>query len=203
MIAIIDYGLGNLNSVYKALERLGFEAVITDDFDVINSSKAIILPGVGAFHDAMDNLKQTGLINCIKENVKRGKPILGICLGMQLLYEKSFEDGEWEGLGFLRGEIVKFNESLKVPHMGWNQLKKNSLNSGNKILKYVNEGDSVYFVHSYYAKSDFSEVLTYADYGVKVPGVVAKENVYGMQFHPEKSGETGLNLLKAFGEMIK
>lgn len=203
MIAIIDYGLGNLNSVYKALERLGFEAVITDDFDVINSSKAIILPGVGAFRDAMENLNQTGLIDCIKENVKNGKAILGICLGMQLLYEKSFEDGEWEGLGFLSGEIVKFNEDLKVPHMGWNRLKINSKNSNNEILKYVNEGDYVYFVHSYYAQSDFTEVLTYADYGVKVPGVVAKGNVFGMQFHPEKSGETGLNLLKAFGEMIK
>lgn len=203
MIAIIDYGLGNLNSVYKALERLGFEAVITDDFEVINNSKAIILPGVGAFHDAMENLKQTALIDCIKENVKNGKPILGICLGMQLLYEKSFEDGEWEGLGFLSGEIVKFNEDLKVPHMGWNKLKINSSNSGNEILKYINEGDYVYFVHSYYAQSDFTEVLTYADYGVKVPGVVAKGNVFGMQFHPEKSGETGLKLLKAFGEMIK
>lgn len=203
MIAIIDYGLGNLNSVYKALERLGFEAVITNDFEVINNSKAIILPGVGAFHDAMNNLKETGLIDCIKQNVENEKPILGICLGMQLLYEKSFEDGEWEGLGFLNGEIVKFNENLKVPHMGWNQLKINDENSDNEILKYVKKGDYVYFVHSYYAKSDFKEVVAYADYGVKVPGVVAKGNVYGMQFHPEKSGETGLNLLKAFGEMIK
>ncbi len=203
MIAIIDYGVGNLNSVYKALERLGFKAKITNDIEEINDSKAIILPGVGAFHDAMENLKQTGLIDCIKENVKSGKPILGICLGMQILYEKGFEDGEWEGLGFLKGEIVKFEDNLKVPHMGWNQLNINKDNSDNEILKYIDEGDYVYFVHSYYAKSDFSEVLTYADYGVKVPGVVANKNVYGMQFHPEKSGETGLNLLKAFGEMIK
>ena len=122
---------------------------------------------------------------------------------MQLLYEKSYEDGEWEGLGFLKGEIVKFEEDLKVPHMGWNQLKINKDHKDDEILKYVEEGDYVYFVHSYYAKSDFNEVLAYADYGVKVPGIVSKDNVYGMQFHPEKSGETGLNLLKAFGEMIK
>ncbi len=203
MIAIIDYGLGNLNSVYKALERLGCEAKITSDFEEINNSRAIILPGVGAFHDAMDNLNQTGLIDCIKQNVESGKPLLGICLGMQLLYEKSYEDGEWEGLGFLKGEIVKFEEDLKVPHMGWNQLKINKDHKDDEILKYVEEGDYVYFVHSYYAKSDFNEVLAYADYGVKVPGIVSKDNVYGMQFHPEKSGETGLNLLKAFGEMIK
>lgn len=203
MISIIDYGVGNLNSVYKALERLGFKAQITNDIDEINDSKAIILPGVGAFNDAMENLKQTGLIDCIKENVKGGKPILGICLGMQILYEKGFEDGKWDGLGFLKGEIVKFEDNLKVPHMGWNQLNINKDNSDNEILKYIDEGNYVYFVHSYYAKSDFSEVLAYADYGVKVPGVVANKNVYGMQFHPEKSGETGLNLLKAFGEMIK
>ena len=203
MIAIVDYGLGNLNSVYKALERLGCSAKITSDFEEINNSKAIILPGVGAFHDAMENLNQTGLIDCIKENVKRGKPLLGICLGMQLLYEKSYEDGEFEGLGFLKGEIVKFEEDLKVPHMGWNQLKINKDHKDDEILKYVEEGDYVYFVHSYYAKSDFNEVLAYADYGVKVPGIVSNGNVYGMQFHPEKSGETGLNLLKAFGEMIK
>lgn len=205
MIAIIDYGLGNLNSVYKALERLGFNTVITGNPKEIDEAEALVLPGVGALHDAMENLKQASLIDCIKENVKKGKPILGICLGMQLLYEKSFEDGEWEGLGLLKGEIVKFDENkfeqkLKVPHMGWNQLV---IEKENNILKYVNEGDYVYFVHSYYAKSDFSEVVAYADYGVKVPAIVAKEKIYGMQFHPEKSGETGLCLLKAFGEMIK
>lgn len=200
MISIIDYGVGNLNSVHKALEKLGFEAKITNNIEEINNSKAIILPGVGAFNDAMENLKNTNLIPCIRENVDKGKPLLGICLGMQLLYEKSFEDGEWEGLGLLEGEIVKFEEDLKIPHMGWNRLK---INKNDDILKYIKEEDYVYFVHSYYAKSDFSEVITYADYGVKVPGVVSNKNVYGMQFHPEKSGETGLNLLKAFGEMIK
>lgn len=203
MIVIIDYGVGNLNSVYKALEKLGFEAKITCDFKEIEESSAIILPGVGAFQDAMDNLSESGLKECIMKNVKAGKPILGICLGMQLLYEKSFEDGEFEGLGLLKGDIVKFDQQLKVPHMGWNELQINEQNKNNDILKYVNEGEYVYFVHSYYAKSDFSEVLAYADYGVRVPAVVADGNVFGMQFHPEKSGKTGLNLLKAFGEMIK
>ena len=200
MIAIIDYGVGNLNSVHKALEKLGFDSKVTDNCEEINNFKAIILPGVGAFKDAMDSLKNSNLIPCIRQNVENGKPLLGICLGMQLLYEKSFEDGEWEGLGLLKGEIVKFNEDVKVPHMGWNKLK---INKNNDVLKYIKENDYVYFVHSYYAKSDFTEVIAYADYGVKVPGVVSSKNVYGMQFHPEKSGETGLNLLKAFGEMIK
>lgn len=203
MIAIIDYGVGNLNSVYKALEKLGFDSKITSDPREIGEAKAIILPGVGAFHDAMENLIKSGLKECIIANVEKGIPILGICLGMQLLYEKSYEDGEFKGLGLLKGEIVKFRDTLKVPHMGWNELKINTENKDNEILKYVSEGEYVYFVHSYYAKSDFTEVLAYADYGVCVPAVVADRNVFGMQFHPEKSGKTGLNLLKAFGEMIK
>ncbi|KNF10168.1 imidazole glycerol phosphate synthase subunit HisH [Gottschalkia purinilytica] len=200
MISIIDYGVGNLNSVHKALLRLGFESNITNNINDINNSKAIILPGVGAFNDAMKNLKETEVIECISENVNKGKPLLGICLGMQLLYEKSFEDGVWEGLGFLKGEVVRFDENVKIPHMGWNRLK---INQNNEILKYVNENDYVYFVHSYYVKPNGDELVAYTDYGVKVPGIVAKDNIYGMQFHPEKSGDVGLKLLKAFGEMIK
>ncbi|AFS78762.1 imidazole glycerol phosphate synthase HisH [Gottschalkia acidurici 9a] len=200
MISIIDYGVGNLNSVHKALEKLGFQVNVTNNIQEINNSKAIILPGVGAFNDAMENLKKSNLIQCIRENVDKGKPLLGICLGMQLLYEKSFEDGEWEGLGFLKGEVVKFNEDVKIPHMGWNRLK---INKNNDVLKYIKEEDYVYFVHSYYAKSNFDEVIAYSDYGVKVPGIVSRGNIYGMQFHPEKSGDVGLNLLKAFGGMIK
>ncbi len=201
MISIIDYGVGNLNSVYKALQKLGFEVQINDSASDINSSSALILPGVGAFNDAMDNLKNTGLIDCIKENVSNGKPILGICLGMQLLYERSFEDGCFEGLGLLEGEIVKFTENVKIPHMGWNNLK---IRRSDEIIEYIKEDEYAYFVHSYYAKSDGEEVIAYSEYGdTLVPGIVSRGNVYGMQFHPEKSGTTGLNLLKAFGEMIK
>ncbi|WP_069649059.1 imidazole glycerol phosphate synthase subunit HisH [Caloranaerobacter ferrireducens] len=200
MIAIIDYGVGNLKSVYKALKKLGFEAKITDDIYDINNSKGIILPGVGAFKDAMENLKEKNIISCIKENIASGKPLLGICLGMQLLFEKSFEDGEWEGLGILSGEVVRFNGNLKVPHMGWNRLK---INKDNKILKYIKEGAYVYFVHSYYVKTKDDNVICLSDYGKRFPAIVGKDNIFGMQFHPEKSGKTGLALLKAFGEMIK
>ena len=200
MISIIDYGVGNLNSVYKALQKLGFEVQITNNVSDIDNASALILPGVGAFKDAMENLKSTGLINSIKENVSNGKPILGICLGMQLLYERSFEDGSFEGLSILNGEIVKFTENVKIPHMGWNNLK---IKRENGITKYIKEDEYVYFVHSYYAKSNGEEILAYAQYGdALVPGIVNKANIYGMQFHPEKSGKTGLNLLKAFVEMI-
>lgn len=200
MIAIIDYGAGNLKSVYKALVNLGFEAKITSRVDDINSSKALILPGVGAFKDAMDNLIESGLVDCIKENVNKGKPILGICLGMQLFYEKSYEDGEYEGLGFLKGEIIRFEGPLKVPHMGWNNLIKGA---DDEIGKGITEKDYVYFVHSYYLKAqDREEVVFWTNYGVDVPAVVRKSNIIGMQFHPEKSGNTGIKLLKNFGELI-
>jgi imidazole glycerol-phosphate synthase subunit HisH len=200
MIAIIDYGVGNLKSVYKALVNLGFEAIITSNEDEINNSKAMILPGVGAFKDAMDNLEKSGLIGCIKENISKGKPTLGICLGMQLFYDKSYEDGEYEGLGILKGEIVRFEEGLKIPHMGWNSLVQGTKD---KIAEGINEGEHVYFVHSYYLKpEDNSEVVFWSDYGVKVPAVVRKGNIIGMQFHPEKSSDVGMKLLKNFGELI-
>lgn len=200
MISIIDYGVGNLNSVYKALQKLGFEVQITNNATDIDNSSALILPGVGAFKDAMENLINTGLIKSIKENVSNGKPILGICLGMQLFYERSFEDGSFEGLGLLEGEIVKFTESVKIPHMGWNNL---TIKRKDEITKYIKEDEYAYFVHSYFAKSTGKEVIAYAEYGdTLVPGIVNKRNIYGMQFHPEKSGQTGLNLLRAFGEMI-
>lgn len=200
MIAIVDYGVGNLKSVYKALEKLGFEAKITSKKEEINQSRGIILPGVGAFKDAMDHLIESGLINCLKKNVDMGKPILGICLGMQLLYEKSYEDGEWTGLGLLKGEVVRFDNTLKVPHMGWNQL---ILGVDDPISKDI-DNEYVYFVHSYYIKPKIrEEVVFWTDYGVEVPAVVRKDNILGMQFHPEKSGETGMKLLKNFGELIK
>jgi imidazole glycerol-phosphate synthase subunit HisH len=201
MIAIIDYGVGNLKSVYKALKCLGFEVSITSKEDEINNAKALILPGVGAFKDAMDNLNKSGLVNCIKRNINEGKPVLGICLGMQLFYEKSYEDGEHVGLGVLKGEIVRFSDELKVPHMGWNNFIKGSEDS---IAKDIKDSEYVYFVHSYYLKpEDKDEVVLWTDYGAKVPAVIRKDNIIGMQFHPEKSGGTGLKLLKNFGELIQ
>ncbi len=201
MIAIIDYDMGNIKSVSKALEKLGYESVITCDKAVIDQCDAMILPGVGAFADAIKSIKDNGLDIVIKDNVKKGKLLIGICLGMQLLFDKSYEDGEYEGLGLIEGEIVRFDNTYKVPHMGWNKLIKNKEdNIGNDVT----EDESVYFVHSYFAKPKNKEdVVYYAEYGVDVPAVVRNGNVLGMQFHPEKSSTTGLKLLKNFGELIK
>lgn len=201
MIAIIDYGVGNLKSVFKAFSNLGADVVITSDVKTINNSRAIILPGVGAFKNAVDNLEKLELMECIKDNVMSGKYILGICLGMQLFYDKSYEDGEWQGLRLLRGEIVRFKEDLKVPHMGWNQVH---INRYDDIINGIQEGEYVYFVHSYYLKpKDFNEVILSSSYGALIPAVVRKDNIIGMQFHPEKSGKTGLKLIKNFWEMVK
>lgn len=199
MIAIIDYGVGNLNSIQNALEKLGHESMITHKSEDLYAADGIILPGVGAFNDAIKSLRATGLVDDILKCVEAGKPLLGICLGMQLLYEKSYEDGEWEGLGILKGNVVKFDDSLKVPHMGWNNI---SFKREDPILKYIKEDDYIYFVHSYYVDT-LEDAIAYTEYGVKVPAIVGKGSVYGMQFHPEKSGEVGLKLLKAFGELIK
>jgi glutamine amidotransferase len=200
MISIIDYKVGNLKSVSKALDNLGLKNVITNNIEEINRSKAIILPGVGAFKDAMDQLKNENLVDCIKNFAAKGKPILGICLGMQVLYEKSFEDGEWEGLGLLEGEIVRFNNNLKVPHMGWNKLIPGVKDD---IGKNLEEESYVYFVHSYYLKPQHKEeVAFWTEYGIMVPAVIRKNNIMGMQFHPEKSGKAGMKLLENFGRMI-
>lgn len=199
MIAIIDYGVGNLKSIYNSLQRLSIDSVVTKDEDVINNADKIILPGVGAFNDAMESLRKSGLIKCIKENVENGKPILGICLGMQILYEKGYEDGEFQGLGILKGSVVKLKDGVKIPHMGWNSIEKGA---DHKIANGIQSGEYVYYVHSYYVDTkNMDEVVFYSDYGVLVPGLVAKGNVIGMQFHPEKSGDTGLKLLKNFGGM--
>lgn len=201
MIAIIDYGVGNIKNVYKAFKSLDLDVVVTADKEIINKSSTIILPGVGAFKDAMDNLKKYDLVDCIKENVEGGKLIFGICLGMQLLFEKSYEDGEWEGLGLLKGDIVRFNGDLKVPHMGWNELIKAKEDA---ITKNITEGEYVYFVHSYYLEAENEEdVVFWTDYGAKVPAVVRRDNIVGMQFHPEKSGKTGMKLLQNIKEMIR
>lgn len=201
MIAIIDYGVGNLKSVFKAFSNLGADVIITSDAKAINNSRAIILPGVGAFKDAVENLEKLELIQCIKDNVISGKLTLGICLGMQLFYDKSYEEGECQGLGLLHGEIVRFKEGLKVPHMGWNRL---NINRNDDIINGIQEGEYVYFVHSYYLKpDDFNEVVLSSSYGVEIPAVVRKDNIIGMQFHPEKSGKTGLKLIKNFWEMVR
>lgn len=201
MIAIVDYGMGNLRSVENALDFLGIQSIITSDKETILNSDGIILPGVGAFPDAIDNIKEAGLDKVLKEAVNKGKPLLGICLGMQLLFEESDEVKLSKGLGFLKGRIEKLNIDLKVPHMGWNSL---NMEKESPILNGIKKGSHVYFVHSYYAVTGEEGILNaYADYGVKVPGIVSKGNVYGIQFHPEKSGEIGLRMLKNFGEMIK
>ena len=201
MIAILDYGVGNLKNVYTALKNIDLDGIITSDISKVNDSQGIILPGVGAFKDAMDHLVDSGLTQCIYANVKKGKPLLGICLGMQMLFDTSYEDGKWEGLHLMSGDVVRFSDKLKVPHMGWNDLHRNK---DHALINIINDGEFVYFVHSYYAEvNDPQDVLLYTEYGVRVPAVVGKDNVLGMQFHPEKSSSTGIKLLKNFKELIK
>ena len=204
--AIIDYGVGNLFSLSSSLRYLGNEAVVTRDAEEIRRAARIILPGVGAFGDAADKLAATGLIPVLHEQVAAGKPLLGICLGMQLLFEKSYEFGEHRGLGFLPGsvcpmepDLTALGVNLKIPHMGWNALK--IYHPDCPILKHTQEGAFVYFVHSFYAKDCAEAVAADAEYGVRVPAVVARGNVYGCQFHPEKSGQVGLAILRAFAEL--
>ena len=198
MIAIIDYGVGNLFSLSCSLEHIGLECVITDDRDVIEKADKIILPGVGAFEDARKLLKKDNLDEFLISQAKSGKPFLGICLGMQLLFDKSFEYGEHEGLGLIKGEIRPIPTSLKIPHIGWNSLK---FEKDDALLKYINEGDFVYYVHSYCAVDCDESLVATSDYGARVAGIVRNANVCGTQFHPEKSGDVGLSILKAFGEM--
>lgn len=201
MIAVIDYGVGNLFSLCSSLKFIGEDAKITADVNEIKSADKLILPGVGAFADAKKKLDDTGLSDLIKEEVKRGKEILGICLGMQLLFEESHEFGVHEGLGLLKGKVVamegKIPDKLKIPHIGWNSLH---LVKDNPLLKYVNEGDFVYFVHSYFAKDCSESLIAETTYGIPMTAAASFENVSGCQFHPEKSGKTGLSILKAFCE---
>jgi glutamine amidotransferase len=200
-IAIVDYGMGNLRSVEKAFEFIGAKAKITDNGEEIINSSGILLPGVGAFPDAMENIKNLGLDKVLKEVVKNGTPLMGICLGMQLLFEESDEVRITEGLGFLKGKIKKFEVDLKIPHMGWNDL---IIDKPCEILKDVEEGSYVYFVHSFYAQIEEEGVLNaHSFYGIDTPAVVSKGNVFGLQFHPEKSGEPGMQMLKNFWELIK
>ncbi|MGD6940635.1 imidazole glycerol phosphate synthase subunit HisH [Cytobacillus gottheilii] len=206
MIGIIDYGMGNLFSVEKALERLGVEAFISDDHERLRQADGLILPGVGAFKDAMDLLNENGLTKMIHEYVQTGKPFLGICLGMQLLFESSEENGLTNGLSLLPGKVIRFSgvdrkgESYKVPHMGWNKLR---FDQDSPLLQGVDE-DYVYFVHSFYVDADQSDVvLAEANYDVNVAAVVGMENVFGMQFHPEKSSVMGMQLLRNFTKLTE
>ena len=204
MIAVINYGVGNLFSLTGSLEHLGIDAVVTSDIEKIKNADRIILPGVGAFSDAKQKIIDTGLIPVLDEEVKKGKPLLGICLGMQMLFEKSFEYGEHTGLGYIKGEVCPLNtdisSDLKVPHIGWNKLIIKD--KSNPMLRYTNEGDYVYYVHSFYAKNCEESLVAYSEYGVNVPGLVNNQNVFGAQFHPEKSGKVGLSMLKAFNEVV-
>ncbi len=201
MIAVIDYDAGNIMSVCKALDFLGEEYVFTRDSDVILSSDKAILPGVGAFGDAVSNLKNYGLVGVIRDFVNSGKPFLGICLGMQLIFEESEESPGVKGLSLLKGKCFKIpaDKGLKVPQIGWNSL---SFHKETKLFKGVSDGAFVYFVHSYYIKTDdFEDVAATCEYGVNVHAAVEKDNIFGCQFHPEKSSETGLKILKNFAEL--
>ena len=204
MIAIIDYGVGNLFSLCSSLKSIGAEAVVTPDPSVIRATDRVILPGVGAFADAAEKLRATGLDQVLLEEAARGKKIMGICLGMQMLFEESHEYGIHKGLGLIPGRVVPMAgyipEGLKIPHIGWNPLILKG-ESKHPLLKYVEEGDCVYFVHSYFAADCTESVIATAEYGKELTAAVAKDNVMGCQFHPEKSGKVGLSILKAFCEM--
>lgn len=214
MIAVVDYGVGNLFSLVSSLKYIGEDAIVTSDADVLRRADRIILPGVGAFGDAADKLRASGLVEVLYEQcgglsdndeirvqAVDAKPMLGICLGMQMLFEKSYEYGQHAGLGFVKGEVVPFElpQDMKVPHMGWNSLQFVDYMGGkSSLFDNVREGEYVYYVHSYYARKCEQNTVATSDYGVKVTGAVQNKNIFGTQFHPEKSGDTGLRILKTF-----
>ncbi len=205
MIAVIDYGVGNLFSLLSSLNSIGADAKIVRTPEALVEASHIILPGVGAFEDAARKLKESGMREQLLIEAYNDKPLLGICLGMQLLFERSYEFGTHEGLALLSGTVEPFSEdfarlglNLKVPHIGWNSL---SFVKESPLLKYSNEGDFVYYVHSYHAKNCADSLIATSEYGVDVTGMVGKGNILGTQFHPEKSGDVGLNILKAFCEV--
>ena len=202
MIAIVDYGVGNLFSLQSSLAAIGADAVVTADPAVLRQADKIILPGVGAFGDAAQKLRDTGLGDLVVELAKAGRPLLGICLGMQLLFDKSYEFGEYEGLGLIPGVVRPIADVIpadyKIPHIGWNALK---FRQETPLFIHIQDGDCVYFVHSFYAADCEASVIATAEYGGSLTAAVAKDNVYGCQFHPEKSGNVGLAILKAFVEL--
>ena len=201
MIAIIDYGVGNLFSLRSSLAKIGADTVVSSDPAVLAKADKLILPGVGAFADAAKKLRDSGLDEVIRTEAAAGKPIMGICLGMQMLFEKSYEYGEHEGLGLLKGSVVSMEgvipANLKIPHIGWNALH---FRRDSKLFKYIKEGDCVYFVHSFYASNCEDSVIATAEYGPELTAAVERGNVMGCQFHPEKSGDVGLAILRAFCE---
>ena len=203
MIAIIDYGVGNLFSLTCSFKSIGADICVTSDADVIRSAEKIILPGVGAFEDAAKKLRESGLDKVIKEECANGKPLLGICLGMQMLFQKSYEYGEHEGLGLIKGSIRPIRDvipaDLKIPHIGWNALNFGA--QKDELFKYLEEGDFVYFVHSYYGAECEESVIATSEYGVPLTAAVRSGNVCGVQFHPEKSERVGLSILRAFCEI--
>lgn len=202
MIRIIDYGVGNLFSLRSSLRAIGIDADYTGNPAEIRKADKLILPGVGAFRDAREALRSTGLDRVVQEEAGKGKPLMGICLGMQMLFDRSYEYGEYEGLGLIPGEIVpmegRISKDLPIPHIGWNELM---LKQPSPLMKNTTNGDYVYFVHSYYAETPAEYVIATTDYGVEMTAAVQKDNVYGCQFHPEKSSEVGLSILKAFCEL--
>lgn len=202
MIRIIDYGVGNLFSLRSSLRAIGIDADYTGNPAEIRKADKLILPGVGAFRDAREALRSTGLDRVVQEEAGKGKPLMGICLGMQMLFNRSYEYGEYEGLGLIPGEIVpmegRIPKDLPIPHIGWNELM---LKQTSPLMKNTANGDYVYFVHSYYAETPAEYVIATTDYGVEMTAAVQKDNVYGCQFHPEKSSEVGLSILKAFCEL--
>ena len=202
MSRIIDYGVGNLFSLRSSLRAIGIDADYTGNPVEIRKADKLILPGVGAFRDAREALRSTGLDRVVQEEAEKGKPLMGICLGMQMLFDRSYEYGEYEGLGLIPGEIVpmegRIPKNLPIPHIGWNELM---LKQPSPLMKNTANGDYVYFVHSYYAETPAEYVIATTDYGVEMTAAVQKDNVYGCQFHPEKSSEVGLSILKAFCEL--
>ena len=200
MVAIVDYGVGNLFSLSSSFRSIGAEVVVTSDPAVLHAADRIVLPGVGAFGDAAEKLRASGLADVVVAEAKEGKPLLGICLGMQLLFEKSLEYGEHQGLGLIPGEVRPIAEVIpagpKIPHIGWNALHFKG--QKNELFRYLNEGDFVYFVHSFYGAKCTESVIATAEYGAELTAAVARSNVFGCQFHPEKSGEVGMKILRAF-----
>ena len=198
MIAIIDYGMGNLRSVQKAFEFIGCPCAVTDDPEVIAKSDKVVLPGVGAFADAIKTLKEKQLDKAIYKAVDDGKPFLGICLGMQLIFDKSYENGEYDGLGIIPGKVVRLPDTVKIPHVGWNSL---DIKMRSPLFEGLDENPYVYFVHSYYLETGEPVVSAETFYGKQIQVAVQRGNVFALQFHPEKSGRTGLRILENFGRL--
>ena len=199
MIAVVDYGMGNLKSVQKGFQKVGIDAIITDEPKLIANASHIVLPGVGAFKECMRNLEDRDLIEPVIKGVEAGKPFLGICLGLQLLFEESEEFGSHNGLGLIKGKVVRFPKSdLKVPHMGWNNIQ---ITGNSRLLNKSDEGTFFYFVHSYYVVPGEDVTVTTTDYGQTFTSSIEKDNIFACQFHPEKSQDAGLKLLKRFGEI--